>query len=389
MQQENLDFSVRYGDRWRSKEWKKAIHEAVGGTCCHCLEKPSAEVHHARYSTDGTATGAIRDKERPGIDVFPLCEDCHSIAHDSSNWIRDKENPLWGHRNTDIFVQKLIRGWTQLGGETMGIRNGSNTQGTRTGPSPESQTSTGFTMPRNPQYSRSHGRSGLPGMQNKNHATKAVLLAIYIGAITAIAYFAYMNTKPYIEFVRMFASADEGFASPLVQFFMKFPPIAAIANFIGDTVTGVIGLLLWLVIQAIEVLPMVINQNKRLMQGYIADAQTSDQFEVYDHDDPFLAKLKETYNRIPTRAMRVLRKMRLFVYALDFLICLWIYPPVDGGFDSLMLVLATGQLGQLNIPNCVLLLSSLFAIEILLIVLFIVGDIWRRVNGLKSQRQEA
>jgi hypothetical protein len=352
---QNLDFSVRYGKRWADKKWKAQIHQATGGICCHCFQAKSTEIHHARYSTDGTEAGAIRDKERPGIDVFPLCEDCHGIAHSRGNWIRDKENPIWGHRNTDEFTQTLMRGWVMSNG-----RYGQN-----------QQRQPNFTMP----------KQGV-GRRQKSLALKITLALLYIGAVSAIGYFGYMNTKPYVEFVRLFL-AEDGLASPVIQLFAKLPLIGGIIGFFSGTVTGLLGLLLWLMIQMIEILPLVLKRNRSLMRSYIQDAQ-SDCFEVYEHDDPFLAKLKEAYNMIPTKTVRQIRKLSLLVYALDFCICVWIYPPVSGGFDSFMLILGTGQLSQLNIFNCILLLSSLFAIEAILIVLFVVGDLWRRINQIKA-----
>lgn len=101
-------YDKRYGETWRSHTVPKA-HRSTKGICCHCHQRPSKEIHHAVYRD---SRGAIADREEPGIHVFPLCKPCHeSVAHNSQNWIRARQNPGLNNRNTDEFYNRLRIGF--------------------------------------------------------------------------------------------------------------------------------------------------------------------------------------------------------------------------------------------------------------------------------------
>jgi alkyl sulfatase BDS1-like metallo-beta-lactamase superfamily hydrolase len=61
------------------------------------LWRQSSEIHHAFYGNDII-----------GWSVFPVDAECHAkICHSKENWITDKDNPVWGNRNTEEFIKKL------------------------------------------------------------------------------------------------------------------------------------------------------------------------------------------------------------------------------------------------------------------------------------------
>lgn len=65
------------------------------------------ETHHAYYFDAG---GAIAGREIPGIDVFPVCAECHKpILHDPTKWF-GVADPL-SRRNMPRVIKTLRANW--------------------------------------------------------------------------------------------------------------------------------------------------------------------------------------------------------------------------------------------------------------------------------------
>jgi hypothetical protein len=98
----------RYAPNWSTTS-RKARRDCP--TCCWCKSRPATETHHAYYYD---RHGEISGREVPGIDVFPVCEECHGILHQDAHWFAPG-NPR-SRRNFEDTVIKLRDGWTQLVG---------------------------------------------------------------------------------------------------------------------------------------------------------------------------------------------------------------------------------------------------------------------------------
>jgi hypothetical protein len=107
MTAKEINFEKRYAKNWTT-EFRRSVHQSVGGICIHCKREKSAEIHHSHYKD---RRGAIAGREKPGVDLFPLCQKCHGKAHSSANWIKDKADPVLGNRNTDQFLNQLEDDW--------------------------------------------------------------------------------------------------------------------------------------------------------------------------------------------------------------------------------------------------------------------------------------
>jgi hypothetical protein len=86
---------VRYSYSGYSKKVAQT-HRKANNKCCCCSKKKSEQIHHTRYE------GA---NDEPGINLFPVCLDCHkTICHSPQNW---SQNPVWGSQNTPEFCDRL------------------------------------------------------------------------------------------------------------------------------------------------------------------------------------------------------------------------------------------------------------------------------------------
>jgi hypothetical protein len=112
-----LDGDQRYAANWPKIRAK--AHALVGRRCCWrgpTCEGASEEVHHVHYWVRGV--GAIAGRERPGVDVFPVCSTCHTALHAPHVWAEVPD--LEARTNTPKAIAQLTANWQILAGETHG-----------------------------------------------------------------------------------------------------------------------------------------------------------------------------------------------------------------------------------------------------------------------------
>ncbi|NDJ21002.1 hypothetical protein GS682_04945 [Nostoc sp. B(2019)] len=197
---------------------------------------------------------------------------------------------------------------------------------------------------------------------------------LYWAAVICGIWFAYLNIQPYAHAIKIIIG-NTATDSTLLQFIYSIPLIGPIAATAGTALHWFVGLLIWIIVQTIEVFPIILKRDRAFMKVLINKAQTADKFEIKDNDDPTLATLKRWYNSFPTLTMTSARNLALFVYAIDFCFCALVYPPCEDGFGQLMFILASGQWGQIDWKNVTLLLVTLFAIEAIIKLIFWLGEI--------------
>ena len=105
-------YTDRYAPNWT--QTAKRSHLATNRICCLCCNARSQEVHHVRYRD---WRGAVAGRERPGVDVFPVCLPCHEQLHQRDAWIKDRQNPVLGNHQQAHWVARLRRGYCQLSGQ--------------------------------------------------------------------------------------------------------------------------------------------------------------------------------------------------------------------------------------------------------------------------------
>jgi putative DNA primase/helicase len=99
----NIDDEQRRLPEKEYRELCSAAHKATNGICVVCMTTKSKELHHTSYSLYGSG-------DQVGINVFPVCENCHrNECHSDANWITDLNDPIFGNRNTDSFTKLLRR----------------------------------------------------------------------------------------------------------------------------------------------------------------------------------------------------------------------------------------------------------------------------------------
>ncbi len=89
------EYDVRYSYPGYSKKVAQ-VHRYTNNICSCCHKNKSKEAHHSRYL-------GIEDK--PGINLFPVCLDCHkSLCHSKENW---NQRGAWESCNTPEWETRL------------------------------------------------------------------------------------------------------------------------------------------------------------------------------------------------------------------------------------------------------------------------------------------
>ena len=197
---------------------------------------------------------------------------------------------------------------------------------------------------------------------------------LYWLCVFAGLWFACLNISPYAQVVKLVLRNSGNGDSSLIQLISMIPIVNGIANLLGSTMHWLIGIILWAIIQTIEVFPILLKRDRAFMKTIINENNQAEKFKVSKDDAPAVVALKNYYNRFPTLTMSNARNLALFTYAIDFSICTVAYPPCKGGFGELMFILVSGQWTRLDWGNIALLMITLFMIEMIINLLFWFGE---------------
>lgn len=190
--------------------------------------------------------------------------------------------------------------------------------------------------------------------------------------VAAALWFAYLNINPYAQAVRFILGtiADNS----LVRGILALPLLGSLFAFTGIFAHWIIGFVLWAVIQTIEVLPIILRHDRAFLRTVLSHHDQSHRVPLSSTDNPTLKALKLWYNRFPLLAIAKARRWRKLTYAIDFLICIIVYPPA-ASFSTFLFLIFTGQWSALDWANIALLVVTLLAIEVIVELLLWIGQI--------------
>lgn len=192
-------------------------------------------------------------------------------------------------------------------------------------------------------------------------------MALFLAAV-ALVIFCILNIAPYQAAVE-WAMAKSGLVAAMTPF-AGVPIIGPLFNFIMKAAVGlVLGSLLWAFIQTMELLPILLWHDRKVLREILHDNESHRKFQVREDDTAIEQAIKEHYNRMPFDLIATARQRSFFAYGFDFVICTLIYPPVaNGNILDAIGYLATGRLHRLDWGNILMSIVSLFAVEVVLMV---------------------
>ncbi|MBD2107418.1 hypothetical protein [Nodosilinea sp. FACHB-13] len=210
--------------------------------------------------------------------------------------------------------------------------------------------------------------------RSPNSGAKTARQLLYWLAICVACVVAAANMLPYCKAVSL----------ALINIF----DLQGLVGFFGNRALALIsipvGVVLWAFIQSAETYPILLKHDRKLMRLIALEADSAEQLQVNEDDDPALVRLKEWYNRFPLLSIRTANRASLCAYIVDTFLCLTVFPPVDGGFGQLVFVIFTGQWGLINWGSVGLIVTMLFCFELMVRFILFLGVQWhymKRAHG--------
>jgi hypothetical protein len=104
-----MDYTHTYAKNWKDKSYR--AKQKTDFHCCLCNQQHRyLESHHVVYCNKKKR--AIAGYEKVGVHIFPLCKQCHQIAHSPENWIQEADPKH--NRNTTKFYRKLCKNYKAI-----------------------------------------------------------------------------------------------------------------------------------------------------------------------------------------------------------------------------------------------------------------------------------
>ncbi len=188
------------------------------------------------------------------------------------------------------------------------------------------------------------------------------IAVLYVFLGIGVFFVALWNIGPYEVAARFIAQRFE--TSAIVGFLLALPLIGWLLSAIGYLFFWIVGAVVWAIIQLIELLPIVMTHNPGYVRSVLMEQEAHESLRPDQNDPGVVRYLKKFYNQFPMRFLVIARRLRVWVYVLDMLIVMMVYPPVrEGGIGRFFFLLATGQWGQFDWVNIILMFVTLFAME--------------------------
>lgn len=195
-------------------------------------------------------------------------------------------------------------------------------------------------------------------------------------------YFAFLNISPYEKVIGLMSGSVR--ESLIIQVLTSIPFLGWVVQGLGKTLVWGLAAIIWAIIQIIEILPLVIFSDDRLLLTIIQEGDRK-AYQINESDDPMLKSVKRIYNRLPLVIVRHIKFAQIFTYTVDFFLLLLIYPPVQGDAFQFLFTLAMGDWQGVNWFNVWMGFVTLFACE-LIVVLFIyatrLNEMYRQSRGV-------
>lgn len=221
------------------------------------------------------------------------------------------------------------------------------------------------------------GNENMENQKSEGFNPQTSLKILYWGLVVAGVWFALLNIQPYQKAV-IFLSG--GILKGVFATLNSDSGLRAVI-----TVSWIVGAVLWVVIQIIEVLPLILFNHTGFLAYFIGASQSHKHYQIQESDDPTLKALKKTYNALPTSVVSNLETLKIFTYTVDFLICLTVYSPVRSGkITDFILYLSTGQFSKILWDNILLALITLFAVETIICLIIWVGKLAFALKEVKT-----
>jgi hypothetical protein len=180
------------------------------------------------------------------------------------------------------------------------------------------------------------------------------------------------NVQPYVNICGMFGASLAKLG--IMPMLLKIPVLGWLLSGGGALTVFIAGLILWFVLQILQMLPVLLSDSPQMMLNLIAWAGQYRAIKTSDDDSEAVANLKRTYNAIPTKWLDDANSARAIAYLIDLFLVMRFYPPIAGGYDRLGVFFAAPQVSDIDLQNVAVGLFAMFGVEV-------AYKVWKLFNG--------
>ncbi|WP_414579119.1 hypothetical protein [Anabaena sp. CCY 9402-a] len=188
-------------------------------------------------------------------------------------------------------------------------------------------------------------------------SAEALVKTLFWLCIIAIVYACYTNILPYVAFVKLRVGNNFLANLPFVGWFFNI-----------FSVSTIIGIVFWAILQIMQLLPISLKADRKLIRVMIREAENHPQLRGNREDSGALVGLKKVWNELPLKSIKWARRCAYVAYTIDFIACIHAFPPVNGGLDRFFYVISTRQFDKINLGNVISLIITVYLVEALVII---------------------
>lgn len=224
-----------------------------------------------------------------------------------------------------------------------------------------------------------------------------MILLVVLFLVFGIAALYYLTMGLYVEIFGQFSESQQilnfgDFGASAVRGWFLIGPLLAwildgsawLLNNLDMTAFGMIGALLYCVLQTLEIAPTIIYESPEIMAYLIKRLQSHDKIRIdYKADSEAVKELKSRHNDYYDETLDKARSARMWAYIIDGCICFFLAPLVvlsaTGTTTTLLDAMGAVEFGleDLDPMNLFRILCSLFLIGLLAVITMRVTRMFR------------
>jgi hypothetical protein len=177
-----------------------------------------------------------------------------------------------------------------------------------------------------------------------------------------IGLFMFLNILPWIAAAQGLAANIPALSKALADFY-SIPVLGWALKFVIDNLAVLIGVILWLTVQTIQILPTLIERPVTLYP--LIQAWDGAGFPTTGDKSSKMDGLKRRFNDALVQIIDNLKFYRAIAYCIEALVCLYVYPPYIGGWLKLIDDYPIFDWDSISFPNIISAIVTMFAFEFL------------------------
>jgi len=172
----------------------------------------------------------------------------------------------------------------------------------------------------------------------------------------------FSNVEPYLQATEILFQGSADVCVPLQGFPFIGGILGAVCGFGASIIIAAGGWLVWLIFQAIELLPIANAFSIPFLSSILRKLQNAPQVSRDAGDRESVTRIKDRGNTVVERSLSALLTASWIFYILDLLLMAWLYKPLN-------------EVGDLNAVGLVRTLLGVFGVEIVILGVTLIDNV--------------